>query len=1477
MNVGQTNGLNVSLSVYDQMAKAATAFKVSGETSYIRGRNPSGVEDKKGGIDLVYLGAGSKLKPTKETMAGNVAMRKDLLSKIRYDLEKSDVADNEVNAFLERAKKQLGCDKAGALENAEKKLNGGGKKVGVGSVGENVKGETVKQLLDDLKQMELEQLKDVYRDDVDMEMLTDSQLKSLAEVLGFKDKSELRTRKFTFDQIGETKDGFRVFEASVPVDEASNPKAKAKTKTVRMMMLEDGTFGFRFKSDLQGLPKQGEVPTKPSDLQKQPKQVNVPTKPKKETIRLNQDMLLGAKGKLKKVKGINLVGNGNLPQVGDPFGITGDKPMKQSLYSNCCWFFSMVNALKSTPEGRAYLNRLIKENGNVVTFYDKDDKPREYRLDDENSEWSRYYETQQTDRKNDTPLEKCAMWHALGTMNTKDWQPGMFGDMDGVCKMLGLVYIPHTFTFPEAQDNKPIDNGVFAKKFYDVLQKHLAKGEVATFNQTNTHFITITGVTKGKDKGKDKYTLTGFDSVTGEAASWDLNELLSEWDDFIADPPPAYALMPEGARRQCKASALNFAQRPEVFNQQVAKVKSIVNKITKEQLSNKLEATKTWHENEAKKDPKESANQTLRAQRIGNLLPLTKEKLDGYRQEFLAKVTPKEMGSWYANGVDFDAPDEALAGVILDEFAKDVIFNDYHAHELANPPKPGANVQPPASGQSSKAKKVEKPVDLGKSTGKVNADNRRPVQNASAGAPQVKPSSALTPAQQQKVNDAAGTWEELKKLFPDQLSNAKKDSVGEIVSCASVANGKYALCTVKYQRNSPYKAFNNFTVLINRDGKLLDPLETDYGKVRAMLPGNGDAWIADIFSEEDLPAVAGFCEAVGPYMQDPVTKMLRPHLLLLLPQALKDIRQSGHEGPIDAQTLMNALNLKRFISAVNYAKYVNVKGLSDAEKTVRALMVMFVADCYAKLPKDLKNLPDDNPMLKMSLENIAKKESKFTKERFLELLMNPKIKDGHKDWNLRGYAKNLLNLHLVSYAQDLPLNFSLLNSKFGFIPPRESYLGGCVLHETKLLSGEPITDGDVSLAFDCGGAPRRYYGSEIRCKGEGMKPFKYTSTQSTPEQRDREKHAIDELRGKGFANSQIFALSKIPIDYMINHLAMLGVIDSQRSMGLDVTNMQIEIEPGANGDMLVTYNLKDQKSKRFGDNVKYTYGVAIHKDGSMECTKLEATGLQDGEEVSLVWNPSPKQMDVLLSPEYEFKNFKMAKDGKILCDRCPAGAAKGVLATSVAIWPDGTVASMEKGVMVTPAQCATESTFSTKKGINNLATVFGIKTKRPKLSQQGPHRISSDLEGYIESDWTLDGKPVGTILIAPDGTISDKNQKDGICQKLNKAKAKMDSKQIADALGISEEEASKLDVFCFEPFENGRLFLCRVSNAEGKTWNGIFGPSGKVVSKSDYDEAREAYIDNWRIFNTFETTKMFLDVMEPHDLTEWWNKQKQQK
>lgn len=131
---------------------------------------------------------------------------------------------------------------------------------------------------------------------------------------------------------------------------------------------------------------------------------------------------------------------------------------------------------------------------------------------------------------------------------------------------------------------------------------------------------------------------------------------------------------------------------------------------------------------------------------------------------------------------------------------------------------------------------------------------------------------------------------------------------------------------------------------------------------------------------------------------------------------------------------------------------------------------------------------------------------------------------------------------------------------------------------------------------------------------------------------------------------------------------------------------------------------------------------------------------------------SPKIMYTSQVSYPSFDRYNMAEDGKtILCSYANSRIPP------VAILQNGTIVSMEdfkRNVTPTPEQYGVEAGFGKRPGSGKLAKALGLKWYvRGTPTQSGPHKMSTlkGYKNYLETNWELNGKPVGRILISPDG------------------------------------------------------------------------------------------------------------------------------
>lgn len=234
--------MNVGLSKYGQLARSAATFnesvanldkdspdakEFSGKVSYIRANGSKG-------ISLTYLPSGNKLSEGTDgaIMEANRGMRWGLLEGIRRDLRSSNLDESNfmVKTFLADTAKQLNC----------------GEGVGLDIAGQDLESETVKGLLERLEEVKA----NAGPEDVDLEMLTDGQVSSLARALGLSDASKLKGIEFR--KTAERAYGCDVFEAEVPTEDP------ARRRRVRVLMQKNGLFKLESKASTTGV-SAGEV------------------------------------------------------------------------------------------------------------------------------------------------------------------------------------------------------------------------------------------------------------------------------------------------------------------------------------------------------------------------------------------------------------------------------------------------------------------------------------------------------------------------------------------------------------------------------------------------------------------------------------------------------------------------------------------------------------------------------------------------------------------------------------------------------------------------------------------------------------------------------------------------------------------------------------------------------------------------------------------------------------------------------------------------------------------------------------------------------------------------------------------------------------------------------------------------------------------------------------------------------------------
>ena len=221
-------------------------------------------------------------------------------------------------------------------------------------------------------------------------------------------------------------------------------------------------------------------------------------KPKSEVVKLQVNV---AQPKVNVVQQVNVAQPKSEVCVNDLSDFVSDKPMKQYKYSNCCWFLSAVNAIKSMKGGLDHLRGLIKD-GHVVTFYDTDKKAHTYDFNESNfgltdEDLDQVVEVEKkettvreffTDYRaaGCSDLELCVMYHAMKFGQNRDYKLAATNDMDSACKMLGLIPVNSSdaLNLSESQD----------KDVADQIKRRLKKNQVVTFRKETAHFVSIVDI-----------------------------------------------------------------------------------------------------------------------------------------------------------------------------------------------------------------------------------------------------------------------------------------------------------------------------------------------------------------------------------------------------------------------------------------------------------------------------------------------------------------------------------------------------------------------------------------------------------------------------------------------------------------------------------------------------------------------------------------------------------------------------------------------------------------------------------------------------------------------------------------------------------------------------------------------------------------------------------------------------------------------
>lgn len=424
-------------------------------------------------------------------------------------------------------------------------------------------------------------------------------------------------------------------------------------------------------------------------------------------------------------------------------------------------------------------------------------------------------------------------------------------------------------------------------------------------------------------------------------------------------------------------------------------------------------------------------------------------------------------------------------------------------------------------------------------------------------------------------------YKALGKALGRWTSTAKTCKVTGLVS---VADGRYLLCSLKTKKG------DDLRVLVDRDGKFVDYNKSEYGKCRDALYPMG--WMADLFAPEDLPEINHLLSFSADGKED--RQLLVTMLSTMLPTALAKARREVPSGHISIATWCKVLGLCGQVPATDKANQQTKAAFTNAVTS------RFESDYRAVKGLDPSvNLQEDRGFL-------AYRNS---------------MTDG------------------VSYETRL---FCL---KHGFMPSKDAYPGGCVLHSEYLDAGAEIGDFDQKVANELAG--QRAKGTAYRLNKEqffvnNCKPNEALS-------------AVNFLRENGFTDRQIYAMSFVPNNVGMSILPGAGYLQV-------CTKSKIDISAGVNGDMVVRYDFKCHKPDpdnpySFGipTNDSLMYAVTIHRDGTMECTDLkvvlgakksdgdlqiELGGEAGMEEINTSTvertgvNPSERQMEVLDKPDF---------------------------------------------------------------------------------------------------------------------------------------------------------------------------------------------------------------------------------------------------
>ena len=134
---------------------------------------------------------------------------------------------------------------------------------------------------------------------------------------------------------------------------------------------------------------------------------------------------------------------------------------------------------------------------------------------------------------------------------------------------------------------------------------------------------------------------------------------------------------------------------------------------------------------------------------------------------------------------------------------------------------------------------------------------------------------------------------------------------------SSVANGRYILCRISYLKDRKSTGRQTCEVLMDRNGNIFDPMKTDCGKALDFL-GKDNAWMVDLFREEDWPMVADLLSRLTINLEDSASSAVKQLLVPMLPGAIRRIRaQQKKPGEIGIKDLMRELQLDKYANHRN--------------------------------------------------------------------------------------------------------------------------------------------------------------------------------------------------------------------------------------------------------------------------------------------------------------------------------------------------------------------------------------------------------------------------------------------------------------------------------------------------------------------------------------------------------------------------------